>query len=191
MTKYLLLLCCLITLTDVKMYRVLVREPSPDGTGNPPMIAGRLSLVHHLATARQSARSGEQAMISATTRLVVVGVAFVAAATTLAAETDGDAKACRQRVQVVTGLRGCVAFWDFVQREPDGQQRFTAHVPPGATNDFPLDAGNYIKNFWCGTRGDVRGLSADGRGPFGNAIRIVKEADADFRPFLFVPRAAA
>ena len=28
-----------------------------------------------------------------------------------------------------------------------------------------------------------------GRGPFGNAIRIVREADPDFRPFLFVPRA--
>jgi hypothetical protein len=27
-----------------------------------------------------------------------------------------------------------------------------------------------------------------GRGPFGNAIRIVKETDPEFRPFLFVPR---
>ena len=83
------------------------------------------------------------------TRPVAGAVAHVIAATALAAESNGDTKARRQRVQVVTGLRGCVAFWDFVQREPsDGQQRFTAHVPPGATNDFPLDAGNYIKDYW-------------------------------------------
>ena len=49
------------------------------------------------------------------TRIVVGALAFVAAATTLAAESDSDTKACRQRVQVVTGLRGCVAFWDFVE----------------------------------------------------------------------------
>ncbi len=79
-------------------------------------------------------------MISTVTRMVVGGLAFAAAATTRAAESESEANACRERVQVVTGLRGCVAFWDFVQREPDGQQRFIAHVPPGATNDFPLDA---------------------------------------------------
>jgi hypothetical protein len=42
----------------------------------------------------------------------------VAAATTLAAESEREAEACRQRVQVVTRLKGGVAFWDFVQREP-------------------------------------------------------------------------
>ena len=46
------------------------------------------------------------------------------------------------RVATVTRTPGCVAFWDFVQREPGGAHRFTAHVPPGATNVFPLDAGN-------------------------------------------------
>lgn len=93
------------------------------------------------------------------------------------------------RVVQVTGIPGCVAFWDFVKREPGGSQRFTAHVPEGSTNDFPLDAGNYIKDFW----GEGRAASyADfpllGRGPFGQAIRIRKEDDATFRPFLFVPR---
>jgi hypothetical protein len=123
-------------------------------------------------------------------RIVVGALALVAAATTLAAESDGDTEACRQRVQVVTGLRGCVAFWDFVQREPDGQRRFTAHVPPGATNDFPLDAGNYVKDFWgVGREATYADFPQLGRGPFGNAVRIVKETDPDFRPFLFVPRA--
>ncbi len=96
----------------------------------------------------------------------------------------------RDRVASVMATPGCVAFWDFVQREPTGAHRFTAHVPAGATNHYALDAGNYIKDFW----GDGREASyADfpllGRGPFGEAVRIRKETDASFRPFLFVPRA--
>ena len=55
---------------------------------------------------------------------------------------------CEQRVAAVTRTPGCVAFWDFVKREPAGAHRFTAHVPRGATNDFPLDAGNYVKDYW-------------------------------------------
>jgi hypothetical protein len=35
------------------------------------------------------------------------------------------------RVAAVTQTPGCVAFWDFVKREPEGQRRFTAHVPEG------------------------------------------------------------
>lgn len=85
---------------------------------------------------------------------------------------------------------GIVAFWDFVKREPDGAHRFTAHVPPDAKNDYALDAGNYIKDFW----GDGREATyADfpllGRGPFGQAIRIAAEKDVNFRPLLSVPRA--
>ena len=37
------------------------------------------------------------------------------------------------RVAAVMNTPGCVAFWDFVKREPDGAHRFTAHVPAGAT----------------------------------------------------------
>ena len=90
---------------------------------------------------------------------------------------------------VVTNTRGLVAFWDFVKREPDGQSRFTAHVPDGATNEYPLDAANYIKDYWgTGREATYADFPLLDRGPFGNAIRIVKEADPDFRPFLFVPR---
>lgn len=53
-----------------------------------------------------------------------------------------------QRVATVTHTPGLVAFWDFVKREPDGPRRFAAHVPAGATNDFPLDAGNYIRDWY-------------------------------------------
>ena len=93
------------------------------------------------------------------------------------------------RVGQVVGQPGLVAFWDFVKREPAGNHRFTAHVPSDARNDFALDAANYIKDYW----GEGRDASyADfpmlGRGPFGNAIRVRKEEDPNFRPFLFVPR---
>jgi hypothetical protein len=131
----------------------------------------------------------EQLMNPTIARLVVSVLASVAAATAVAAESDCETQARRQRVQVVTGLRGCVAFWDFVQREPDEPQRFTAHVPPGAANNFPLDAGNYVKDFWGqGREATYADFPQMGRGPFGNAVRIVKETDPDFRPFLFVPR---
>lgn len=90
---------------------------------------------------------------------------------------------------VITNTPGLVAFWDFVKREPDGERRFTAHVPAGATNEYPLDAANYIKDYWgSGREATYADFPLLGRGPFGNAIRIVKESDPDFRPFLFVPR---
>jgi len=90
---------------------------------------------------------------------------------------------------VVTGTPGCVAFWDFVKREPDESRRFVAHVPDGVANDYPLDAWNWVKDYWergrAATYADFPQL---GRGPFGNAIRIVKETDEYFRPLLVVPR---
>jgi hypothetical protein len=95
-----------------------------------------------------------------------------------------------QRVEIVTKTPGNVAFWDFVKREQSGAKRFSAFVPNGAKNDFPLDAGNYIKDYG----GQGRSATYDdfpllSRGPFGQAVRIRKETDANFRPFLFVPRA--
>jgi hypothetical protein len=92
-------------------------------------------------------------------------------------------------VATVTSTPGLVAFWDFSKRESDGAKRFTAHVPAGAKTDYPLDAANYIKDYWgAGREATYADFPQLGRGPFGNAIRIVKETDADFRPFLFVPR---
>jgi hypothetical protein len=94
-----------------------------------------------------------------------------------------------ESVATVTRTPGLVAFWDFVKREPDGARRFTAHVAAGSTTDYPLDAANYIKEYWgTGREATYDDFPQLGRGPFGNAIRIVKEADPDFRPFLYVPR---
>ncbi len=95
-----------------------------------------------------------------------------------------------ERAALVTATPGLVAFWDFVRREAAGDHRFTAHVPAGSPTDYPLDAGNYIKDFWgSGREATYADFPLLGRGPFGQAIRIVKESDPDFRPLLLVPRA--
>jgi hypothetical protein len=111
------------------------------------------------------------------------GVAFSSAFAAAPAHTYSE------RIVAVTGTPGCVAFWDFVQREPDGAHRFTAHVPAGARNDFALDAGNYVRDYWGeGRAATYADFPLLGRGPFGEAIRIRKETEATFRPFLYVPR---
>ncbi len=100
------------------------------------------------------------------------------------------ARAYADRVATVTGTPGCVAFWDFVKREPSAAHRFTAHVPSGASNDFALDAGNYVHELWGeGREATYSDFPLLGRGPFGEAIRIRQETDATFRPLLSVPRA--
>jgi hypothetical protein len=57
------------------------------------------------------------------------------------------AETVQERVATVTNTPGLVAFWDFTKREATGK-RFTAHVPSGATSDYALDAGNYVKDLW-------------------------------------------
>jgi len=57
------------------------------------------------------------------------------------------AESVQDRIAVVTNTPGLVAFWDFTKHEAPGQ-RFTAHVPAGAKNDYALDAGNYVKDLW-------------------------------------------
>jgi hypothetical protein len=60
-----------------------------------------------------------------------------------------------------------------VQREPAGARRFTAQVPAGVTNRFPLDAGNYVHDYWGEDRtATYADFPLVGRGPFGEAIRI-------------------
>jgi hypothetical protein len=128
-------------------------------------------------------------MRTANSRIVVSAMALMAT-TALAAESPAGTAQYEPRVGTVTRTPGCVAFWDFVQREPAGAHRFTAHLAPGATNDFALDGGNYIKDYWGeGRAATYADFPLLGRGPFGQAIRIRREEDPTFRPFLFVPRA--
>ena len=102
--------------------------------------------------------------------------------------TLSAAESVQDRIAVVTNTPGLVAFWDFTKREAPGQ-RFTAHVPAGAKNDYALDAGNYIKDLWnAGPSASYADFPLLGSGPFGQAIRIKQETNPDFRPLLFVPR---
>jgi len=64
-----------------------------------------------------------------------------------------------------------------------------AHVPAGAPTDYPLDAGNYVHEYWGdGREATYADFPVADWGPFGGAIRIRREDDSTFRPFLFVPR---
>lgn len=95
-----------------------------------------------------------------------------------------------ERVAVVTGTPGLVAFWDFVQREPGGAQRFVARGAAGAAQLYPLDVANYVKDFWGrGREASYADFPLLGRGPFGDAIQLRRETDDDFRPYFFIPRA--
>ena len=121
-------------------------------------------------------------------RILASALALVPAAVPASA-AKSPAAVYEQRVQTVMGMKGCVAFWDFVKREPVGARRFTAHVPPGAINDFALDAANYVRDYWGeGRETTYADFPLMGRGPFGQAIQIRKETDDNFRPLLLVPR---
>jgi hypothetical protein len=110
--------------------------------------------------------------------------AYLACVATLCA-----ADLVQDHVAAVTNTPGLVAFWDFAKREAPGK-RFTAHVPPGAKNDYALDAGNYVKDLWnAGPEATYADFPMLASGPFGQAIRIKAETNPDFRPVLFVPRA--
>ncbi len=99
------------------------------------------------------------------------------------------AESAAERIATVMNTPNCVAFWDFVKREPEGAHRFTAHVPAGSKTNYPLDAANYIKDYWGeGREASYADFPLLGRGPFGQAIQIRPETDLTFRPFLFVPR---
>lgn len=88
-------------------------------------------------------------------------------------------------------MPGFVALWDFVEQEqtPAGAGRFCAIEAKPSNGRFCLDAVNYVREYWGQGReavpDDFPGL---GRGPFGNAIRIRRESEPDFRPLLMVPR---
>lgn len=92
----------------------------------------------------------------------------------------------KARVSAVRKVPGLVAFWDFVRR--DGE-RFDAYAGRKETADFRLDPVNYVQQFWNeGRAATMADFPMVGSGPFGDAVRIVAEKDATFRPVLVVPR---
>lgn len=95
----------------------------------------------------------------------------------------------QQRIRKVSRIPGFVALWDFVSRHP-ATQRFTAHTAPGDSHDFALDPVNYVRDFWgTGRPATLEDFPLLNSGPFGQAIQLRNETDANFRPVLLVPRA--
>ncbi len=93
-----------------------------------------------------------------------------------------------RRVEIVRGMPGFVALWDFVKRDP-GTGQFTAHQPDGSTRDFRLEPMNYVLDYWGqGLPATLDDFPLLGRGPFGQAIRILPEQNESFRPCLVLPR---
>jgi hypothetical protein len=116
-------------------------------------------------------------------------LSWLAALALCSSAVADDSEFRSDRVASVTGIPGCVAFWDFVKREDGKARRFTAHVPAGAADDFALDAGNYVRDYWGeGREAAYADFPLLGRGPFGQAVQIRRESEPNFRPFLFVPR---
>jgi hypothetical protein len=112
-----------------------------------------------------------------------------AGALLLVAASPGDSD-YRQRVDEVRRTPGFVALWDFVKREPGGVGRFDAWQANGDRHDFRLDAVNYVRDYWNrGRPATYDDFPLLGRGPFGQAIQLRRETDADFRPCLLIPRA--
>lgn len=119
-------------------------------------------------------------------RILLFFLATFAGAMPMGTLSAADPPANREVVQNTPGL---VAFWDFTRREGSGQNRFTAHVPPGSPSDYPLDAANYVRDYWGkGRAASYSDFPLLNDGPFGQAIRIRQESDPNFRPFLFIPR---
>jgi hypothetical protein len=113
--------------------------------------------------------------------LVAAGVAYAQGA-----PAAGQAAEHKRRVEAVTRVRGFVALWDFVRK--DGE-RFDAYKGKGESGDFRLDALNYVRDYWGAGRAASYGdFPLLGRGPFGQAIRLRKEEDPNFRPCLLIPR---
>lgn len=107
----------------------------------------------------------------------------------LLAHVLNDSPNYASRVSSVINIKGCVAFWDFVRRETGSERRFSSHLSTPGTNDFALEASNYVKDYWGeGREATYADFPLLGRGPFGQALRIRQEADSTFRPLLLIPR---
>ena len=116
---------------------------------------------------------------------------FAAMTAVLAAPPASNQITYRRRVDEVRRMPGFVALWDFVKREAGGAgtPRFDAYQARGDRHDFRLDAVNYVRDYWNqGRAATYDDFPLLGRGPFGQAIQLKTERDADFRPCLLIPR---
>ena len=181
--------------TPIRSSRTRTKATSPSIPSRPPLrwASSRLTSARSAPASRPAPNRNSRLreMMRSTRALGYAGVLVLVSCVSIRPERSASVPKVDQRVAAVMNTPGCVAFWDFVKREPDGAHRFTAHVPPGATNDYPLDAGE-LRQGLLGrrARGDVCGLSAArARTVRAMPSAFARRTDPDFRPFLFVPRA--
>jgi hypothetical protein len=96
-----------------------------------------------------------------------------------------------RRVELVRGISGLAAFWDFVQREDsrDGQGNFIAYTSVSGEKRYPLQPQNISRLFWKdGEEASLNDFPLLGRGPFGQAVQFHSPKALNDLPVLLVPR---
>jgi predicted nucleic acid-binding protein len=98
---------------------------------------------------------------------------------------------CQRRVELVTGIPGLAAFWDFVTREngPGGNGHFLARKAVAGERRYPLVPWNISRTYWNeGEEATMDDFPLLGRGPFGQAVQFRDPRRIDDLPVLMVPR---
>lgn len=96
-----------------------------------------------------------------------------------------------RRVELVRGIPGLAAFWDFVQRENsrDGRGNFIAYTSVSGEKRYPLQPQNISRLFWKdGEEASLNDFPLLGRGPFGQAVQFHSPKALNDLPVLLVPR---
>jgi hypothetical protein len=125
-------------------------------------------------------------------RLNVILFVLFSAALNMRAETSGaHVSEYQRRVDIVRGIPGLAAFWDFVQREdgPRGTGNFVAQTDVVGEKRYVLKPWNISRAFWNeGAEATLSDFPLLGRGPFGQAVGFHAPAGLDDLPVLMVPR---
>ncbi len=119
----------------------------------------------------------------------MLGVGMLCSVATAAAQSAAaqPAQEQRNRVEAVVGVPGLAAFWDFVAKDDEG--RFVARTSTDESLVYPLDAVNYVRDYWNeGRAASYVDFPLLARGPFGQGVVIRHEDDPTFRPTLLLRR---
>ena len=97
----------------------------------------------------------------------------------------------RRRIDLVTGIPGLAAFWDFVEREggTSGDGHFLARTAVAGERRYPLMPWNISRTYWNeGEEATMADFPLLDRGPFGQAVQFRDPKRIDDLPVLMVPR---
>ena len=130
-------------------------------------------------------------------RTLIVIISLVAAAARAAEPAETPARPLsaaaeyQRRVELVTGIPGLAAFWDFVERDggSGGDGHFLARTAVAGERRYPLMPWNISRAYWNeGEEATMADFPLLGRGPFGQAVQFRDPRRIDDLPVLMVPR---